>query len=118
MFTPVPCSAFSEPSYLSTISVDQALHEGLVALDVLGLGEVRGQHEVEVPGRGVAGDAGQEAVLAEQRLEVVGALGDPGGRHADVLDDQRRARRAQPADQAVQALAHPPGDLDLARGRG
>jgi hypothetical protein len=61
----------------------------------------------------VAGDAGQEAVLAEQRLQVRGALGDPLGRHADVLDDQRRARPAQPPDQPVQALAHPPGELDL-----
>ena len=92
---------------------DQALHEGLVALDVLGLGEVRGQHEVEVPGRGVAGDAGQEAVLDQQRLEVAGALGDPGGRDADVLEDQRRARQAQAADQSLEALAHPPRGLDL-----
>ena len=95
--------------------LDQAAHEGLVALEVLLLGEVRGQHEVEVAGRGVAGDAGQEAVLAEQRLQVAGALGDPLRRHADVLDDQRRARQAQPADQPVQALAHPPGELDLLR---
>ena len=90
----------------------------LVALDVLRLGEVRGEHEVEVPGRGVAGDAGQEAVLDQQRLQVAGALGDPGGRHADVLEDQRRARQAQPADQPLQALAHAPGGLDLLRRRG
>ncbi len=68
---------------------------------------------MEVPGGGVAGDAGQEAVLAEQRLQVAGALGDPLRRHADVLDDQRRAGQAQAADQPVQALAHPPGELDL-----
>ncbi len=56
----------------------------------------------------MTGDAGQEAVLAEQRLQVAGALGDPLRRHADVLDDQRRARQAQLADQPVQPLAHPP----------
>jgi enamine deaminase RidA (YjgF/YER057c/UK114 family) len=60
----------------------------------------------------VASDAGQEAVLAEQRLQVAGALGDPLRRHADVLDDQRRAGQAQATDQAVQALAHAPGQLD------
>ncbi len=52
-------------------------------------------------------------MLAEQRLQVAGALGDPLRRHADVLDDQRRARLPHPPDQAVQPLAHPPGQLDL-----
>ena len=51
-------------------------------------------------------------MLAEQRLEVAGALGDPRRRHADVFDDQRRARNAQLADEAVKALADPPVDLD------
>ncbi len=37
MFTPVPCSAFKEPSYFRRSELDQLLHEGLVALDVLGL---------------------------------------------------------------------------------
>ena len=52
-------------------------------------------------------------MLGEQRLQVAGAFGDPRRRHADVLDDQRRARQAQLADQAVEALADPPGELDL-----
>ena len=97
---------------LADDQLDQLRHEGLVAIEVLLLGEVRGQHEVQVAGRGVAGNAGQEAVLAEQRLQVAGALGDPLRRHADVLDDQRRAGQAQAADQAVQALAHAPGQRD------
>ena len=118
MLTPVPCSALSEPSYLSTISSTSSSMNGVVALEVLGLGEVRGEHEVEVPGRRVAGDAGEEAVLAEQRLQVRRRLGDPLRRHADVLDDQRRARRAQLADQAVQALAHRPEHLDRLVRRG
>ena len=90
----------------------QLLHEGLVALDVLGLGEVRGQHEVEVARRGVPGDSAQEPVLGQQRPDLLGRLGDPGGRHADVLDDQRRPRRPQAADQPVQALPDPPVELD------
>ncbi len=66
----------------------------------------------------MAGDAGQEAVLAEQRLQVAGALGDPLGRDADVLDDQRGAGQTQLADQPVQPLADPPGELDLLGDRG
>ena len=112
---PGPVLGLERAVVLADDQLDQLRHEGLVALEVLLLGEVRGEHEVEVPGRGVAGDAGQEAVLAEQRLQVAGALGDPLRRHADVLDDQRRAGQAQPADQPVQALAHPPGELDLLR---
>ena len=92
--------------------LDELLHEGLVALRVLLLGEVGGQHEVEVPGGGVAGHPGKEAVLAEQRLDVAGRLRDPLGRDADVLDDQRGSRRPEAPDQAVQPLAHGPGDLD------
>ena len=112
---PGPVLGLERAVVLVDDQLDQAAHEGLVALEVLRLGEVRGQHEVEVAGRGVAGEAGQEAVLAEQRLQVAGALGDPLRRHADVLDDQRRARQPQPADQPVQALADPPGELDLLR---
>ena len=70
MLTPVPCSALSEPSYLSTISSTSSPMNALVALAVLGLREVRREHEVEVARRGVAGDAGEEPVLAEQRLDV------------------------------------------------
>ena len=47
---------------------DQPLHEGVVTLELLGLGEVRREHEVQVPRRRVAGDPRQEAVLGEQRL--------------------------------------------------
>ena len=110
---PGPVLGLERAVVLADDQLDQLRHERLVALEVLLLGEVRREHEVEVPGRGVAGDAGEEAVLAEQRLQVARPLGDPLRRHADVLDDQRRAGKTQPPDQAVQALAHPPGELDL-----
>ncbi len=71
---------------------DQPLHEGVVALEVLGLGEVRREHEVQVPRRRVAGDARQEAVLGEQRLQVLRHVRHALRAHAHVLDDQRRAR--------------------------
>ena len=51
-------------------------------------------------------------MLGEQRLQVLRHLGHLRRRHADVLDDQRRARRAHLADQPVHALAHRPVDLD------
>ena len=44
--------------------------------------------------------------------DVLGGLGDAGGRDADVLDDQRRLGGAHLADEAVQALAHAPVHLD------
>ena len=92
--------------------IDQRRHEGLVALDVLGQGEVRGEHEVEVAGRSVAGDTGQEAVLGEQRADLLGGFGDALGPHADVLDDQRGAGQLHLADQPVEALADLPVHLD------
>ncbi len=110
---PGPVLGLERAVVLADDQLDQLRHERLVAIEVLLFGEVRGEHEVEVSGRGVAGDAGEEAVLAEQRLEVAGALGDPLRRDADVLDDQRRPGRPHPPDQAVEALAHPPGELDL-----
>ncbi|HWP32190.1 MAG TPA: FAD-binding oxidoreductase, partial [Solirubrobacterales bacterium] len=68
---------------------------------VAGAMEILGAHETIRPIE-FTGDAGEEAVLAEQRLQVAGALGDPLRRHADVLDDQRGAGQPQLADQAVQ----------------
>ena len=100
------------------MSATSFVHEPLVTLDVLGLREVRGQHEVEVPRRSVTGHPAQEAVLGEQHADLVGRLGDPRRRYADVLDDQGRAGRAQPADESVQALAHPPVELDRLLDRG
>ena len=112
MFMPVPCSAFSEPSYSSTIRSTRSRHERLVALAVRLLGELRREHEMQVSGRRMTGHAGQEAVLLEQRLDVARGLRHPIGSHADVLDDQRGARRAQAADQAVHPLADRPRELD------
>ena len=112
---PGPVLGLERAVVLADDQLDQLAHECLVALQVLRFGEVRGQHEVEVAGRGVAGDAGEEAVLGEQRLQVFGPLGDPLRRHADVLDDQRRPRQPQLADQPVQTLAHAPAELDLLR---
>ena len=93
----------------------QLLHEGLVAVAVGGVGERRRQQEVQVAGGRVAGDAGEELVLAEQRLDVARGLRDAVGANADVLDDQRRALRAHRADDALHALAHAPEDLGLVR---
>ncbi len=52
-------------------------------------------------------------MLAEQRLEVAGALGDPRRRRRRRPRRSATSRAAQPPDQAVHALAHPPGELDL-----
>ncbi len=60
----------------------------------------------------MSGDAGEEAVLGQQFTEFLGAFGDPGRGHADVLDDQRGTRDPDLADQAVKAFAHPPVQLD------
>ena len=68
---------------------------------------------MQVAGGGVTGDAGQKSMLSEQRLKVAGALGNPLGRHADVLDDERGSGRAQAADQSMQSLSHPPAQLNL-----
>ncbi len=100
--------------------LDELRHERLVALDVGGVAERGREVEVEVAGRGVPGDAGQEPVLAEQSHQVLRALGDARRRHAHVLDDQRRARQPQPPGEAEQPLADHPGELDrlgLARER-
>ena len=113
MLTPVPCSAFSEPSYLSTISSVSPLHEAVVTLEVRRLGEVGRQQEVKVAGRRVAREPRQEAVLGEQRLQVLGGLGEARRRHADVLDDQRDAWRAERRHQPLHPLAHVPQHLDL-----
>ena len=60
----------------------------VVALQVLGLGEVGGEHEVQVPGRGVAGDSGQEAVLGRA------APGGPWPSRRTVGRVRRRPRRS------------------------
>src|SRR5204863_9210377 len=93
-------------------------HERVVALALGLLAERRRQREVQVAGRRVARDAGQEAVLAQQRAQVLGALGDSLRAHADVLGDQRGARRAEPADDTEHPLANGPvllGQLVVAR---
>ena len=112
---PGPVLGLQRAVVLAEDQLDQLRHERLVALEVLGLREVRGQHEVQVSRRGVPGDAGQEAVLAEHRLDLDRGLGDPRRGNADVLDDQRRAGGPQLADQPVQTLADPPVDLDRLR---
>ena len=98
--------------------LDELAHERLVAVEVALLAEVRRQQEVQVAGRGVPGDALQEAVLAEQLLQVLGGLADPRRRHADVLDDHADAGPADRRQQALHALAHVPEHLDLVAARG
>ena len=72
---------------------------------------------MQVAGGGVARQAGQEPVLAEQRLEILGRLGDTSRGHAHVLDDQGHARRADRGQQSLHSLAHVPQHLDLVGGR-
>jgi len=106
MFTPRAVLGLQRAVVLVDDQLDEVLHEPLVALEVLGLGEVGRQLEVQVPGRRVACDADEELVLAQERLQVARApLADPLGAYADVLDDQRRAERAQAPDEAEQPLA-------------
>ena len=51
---------------------------------------------------------GRKPCSPSSACRSVGRLGDPRGRHADVLDDQRGPGRPQLADQPVHPLAHLP----------
>ena len=109
---PVPCSALSEPSYLSRIELDELLHEGLVAPDVLLLGEVRGQHEVEVPGGGVAGHPGRKPCsLSSAWMSRADSAIRSGGTQTSSMISEVPGGRKRPI-RPWQPLAHGPGDLD------
>ena len=60
----------------------------------------------------VAGDSGDETVLAEQFLEVLGSLRQPFRRKAHVLGYERRALRTVFADESKQSFAYVPRQLD------
>ncbi len=57
----------------------------------------------------------QKAMLTEQRLEVLRALGDPLRLHADVLDDQLGAGGPHRREQSLHPLSHAPVHLDRLR---
>ena len=109
MFTPVPCSAFSEPSYLSTTSATRSLHEGVVALAVLGSARSGVSMKCRFPAEACPATPGRKPCLPSSACRSRRRLGDPLRRDAHVLEDQRRARRPQLPDQPEEPLAHGPG---------
>ncbi len=92
---------------------DEVGHERRVPLPVAGVGEPGGQREVQVAVGGVPGGVRQEAVLGQQFLEVLGALGDAGRREAHVLDNQGGAVGTLLPDNAEEPVADLPVQLDL-----
>ena len=97
---------------LADDEIDEFFHEGRVPLVVLWIAEVRDQREVKVSVGCVAGNSGDEAVLAEQFLEVLGPLGQALWRKAHVLGYERRALGTQFSDQSEQSFAYAPRQLD------
>jgi hypothetical protein len=83
---PVPCSAFSEPSYFPTDHRAHLVHEAAVALDLGCVAEVLREDEVEIALERVAEDDRLVvAVLVEQLLQVERRFGEPFDRERDVL---------------------------------
>ena len=81
----------------------------------LWIAKVRDQREVKISVGGVAGDSGDEAVLAEQFLDILGPLRQAFRRKAYVLGYERRALGTQFADQSEQSFAYVPRQLDSFR---
>ena len=111
MLRPVPCSALSEPSYCDD-HLDELLHEGVVALEVLGLGEVRSQHEVEVPAEAwpatpVRKPCSPSSACSSPRDSAIRSGGTQTSSTISAVPGGALA------DQPVQALADAPGELDL-----
>jgi hypothetical protein len=76
MLRPVPCSAFSEPSYLFDHQIADVVHEAGVAVDFGLIAEILGEHEVQVAFQRVAeNDRLVVAVMAEQGLQVEHGVG-------------------------------------------
>ena len=92
---------------------DQIGHERRVPLPVGLLAEAGGQGEVQVAVGRVPGGVRQEAVLGQQVLQILGALGDAVRREAHVLDDQGGPFGAPLSDDAEEPVADPPVQLDL-----
>ncbi len=89
--------------------VAELVHEPPVAIDLRRLAEILGEHEVEVALQGMAeNDRLVVAVLAEQRLQVDGGVGELGDVERHVLDDHGGSRVAHGADGRKQPLADLP----------
>jgi hypothetical protein len=69
------------------------------------IGEPGGQREVKVAVGRVPGGVRQEAVLGQQFLQILGALGDAVRREAHVLNDQRGTVGALLSDDAEESVA-------------
>ena len=76
------------------------------------IAKVGDQREVKISVGCVARDSGDETVLAEQFLEVLGSLRQTFRRKAHVLGYERRALRTMFADQSEQSFADVPRQLD------
>ena len=68
---------------------------------------------MQVPVSRVPGGVRQEAVLSQQVLQILGALGNPVRREAHILDDQGGPFGTPLPDDAEEPVADPPGQLDL-----
>ena len=75
---------------------------------VLWIAKVRDQREVKISVGCVAGNSGDEAVLAEQFLEVPSPLRQAFWPKAHVLGYERRALRTQFPNQSEQSFAYVP----------
>ena len=92
--------------------IDELFHESRVPLFALWIAKVGDQREVKISVGCVAGDSGDETVLAEQFLEVFGSLRQAFRRKAHVLRYERRALGTVFSDQSEQSFAYVPRQLD------
>ena len=114
MLSPVPCSAFSEPSYLSTISSTSSCDERVVAL-VLGLpcrsSAVR--MKCRLPAEAWPARPGRKPCLPSSACRSLAASATRAGgtqTSSMIIVHPGRAHRGQ---QSLHALAHAPQHLDL-----
>ena len=97
---------------LADDEIDEFFHEGRVPFVALWIAKVRDQREVKISVGCVARDPGDEAVLAEQFLDVPGPLRQAFWRKAHILGYERRALGTQFANQSEQSFAYMPRQLD------
>src|SRR4029077_7044903 len=100
---------------LADDEIDEFFHESRVPLSALWIAKVGDQREVKISVGCVAGDSGDETVLAEQFLEVLGSLREAFRRKAHVLGYERRALWTVFADESKESLAYVPRQLDSLR---
>src|SRR4029077_16639196 len=97
---------------LADDEIDEFCHEGGVPLFALRVAKVGDQREVKISVGCVAGNSGDETVLAEQFLEVLGSLRQAFRGKAHVLGYERRALGTVFSDQSEQSFAYVPRQLD------